>query len=322
MRLLILGGTNFVGRLAAMEAISRGHEVTTFNRGTKSTPEGAGTIVGDRLAPDGYSGLEGLTFDSVLDTWSADPVAVRTAVAALRDRISHYVYISSISVYDESQAKSPLSEESPVVDPATTENKYGADKIGGELEAKDSDVPTLVVRPGLILGPYEGIEGRLPWWLGRPDRGGKTLAPGPKNNGLQYIDARDLASFVIDAAEKSSGGVYNVISKPGHTTMSELLETANTLTGGKAELIWKDPKIILDAGISPWTELPCWLPPGVEHELFFGCNVEKAFGVGLLARPVQETIAATWIWLQSQNEKPPTHGKNGLDPKKEEELLS
>jgi 2'-hydroxyisoflavone reductase len=322
MRILILGGTNFVGRTVAMEAVSRGHEVTTFNRGTKPTPEGAKAIVGDRLASDGYKGLDGLTFDSVLDTWSADPVAVRTAVAAIRGRISHFMYISSISVYEESEVKPPLTEESPVLDPATTKNKYGADKRGGELEAEKSKVRTLIARPGLILGPYEGISGRLPWWLGRMERGGKTLAPGPKDNGLQYIDARDLATFVVDAAEKCLGGVYNIISKPVHATTSELLETANTVVGGNAELVWIEPKVILDAGIAPWTELPCWLPPGPEHDLMMGCNVDKAFSDGLRARSLKETVADTWTWLQGQDEKPPIHGKNGLDPKKEAKLLS
>jgi nucleoside-diphosphate-sugar epimerase len=171
MRVLILGGTNFVGRTAAIEAVRRGHDVTTFNRGTKPTPEGAKAIIGDRLSPDGYKSLDGLTFDTVLDTWSLDPVAVRTAVDALRGRICHYIYISSISVYDESRALPPLSEESPVINPEKSDSGYAADKRGGELAAESAGVPLLIARPGLILGPYEGIDGRLPWWLGRLGRG-------------------------------------------------------------------------------------------------------------------------------------------------------
>lgn len=318
---MILGGTKFVGRAAAIEAIARGHDVTTFNRGTSSTPRGAKAIVGDRLAPDAYKALEGLSFDSVLDTWSQGPEAVRTAVEVLVGRVSHYVYISTISVYDDSRAQPPLSEESPVIDPEKSDFTYGKEKRGGELAAEKAGVPVMIARPGLILGPHEDIDARLPWWLGRLHRGGRTLGPGPRDNGLQYIDVRDLAFFVIDAAEKQLGGVYNVINEPAHTTIGELLDFANTTTGGHAELVWKDPETILSAGIAPWTELPCWLPPGPDHDFTSNCSVQKAFAAGLRARPMQETVADTWSWLQSEDEVPPTHGKLGLDPEKEAAVL-
>lgn len=326
MRLLILGGTSFVGRAAAMEAIARGHEVTTFNRGTKPAPKGARAIIGDRLAPDGYKGLEGLTFDSVLDTWSADAEVVSTAIAALKGRMSHFIYISTVSVYDMSSAAViPLSEGSALVDLEKPEasNKYSIDKLGGERAAEKAGVPVLLPRPGIILGPYESSPGRLPWWLDRMRRGGRTLGPGPKENSTQFIDVRDLVSFVIDAAEKRVGGVYNIISQPTHTTVGELLDTLNEVTGGNADLIWKDPETILNAGVTPWSELPCWLPPGRQHDLLFGCNVDKAFAAGLRARPMRNTVIDTWAWMQSEHIEPPTYGKGrvGLDPEKEAKIL-
>lgn len=321
MRVLVLGGTKFVGRAVAMEAISRGHDVTTFNRGTMSTPKGAKAISGDRLADDGYKGLDGLIFDMVVDTWSSDAVAVRAAIEALKGRVSHYIYISSVSVYDENTAVPPVSEESPAIDPEKSEVQYCIDKRNGELAVENAGVPFLIARPGLILGPYEDIQGRLPWWLGRLARGGRTLAPGPRDNGMQYIDARDLASFVIDAGEKGLSGVYNTISKPAHATMEEFLNTANKVAGCRSEFVWKDPESILAAGITPWIELPCWLPPGPERDFVFNCNVNKAFGAGLWARSVQNTIEDTWEWLQGQDERPPIHGRHGLDPAKEEALI-
>ncbi|RDW58904.1 hypothetical protein BP6252_13380 [Coleophoma cylindrospora] len=322
MRLLILGGTSFVGKAAAMEAIARGHDVTTFNRGTKPTPEGAKPIIGDRLAPDGYKGLEGLNFDSVLDTWFEDAEVVRTAVKALKGHMSHFTYISSISVYDMSRAAIPLTEESPLIDlrKPETSSKYSVDKLGGELEAKKAGVPVLLPRPGIILGPYESFPGRLPWWLGRMHRGGCTLGPGPKENTTQFIDVRDLVSFVIDAAEKQLGGVYNIVAQPGHTAMGELVDTLNEVTGGHADVIWKGPEAILKAGVLPWSELPCWLPPGHQHDLFFGCNVDQAFAAGLHARPMKDTVVDTWAWLQQEPE-PPAHGIVGLDPEKEAKIL-
>jgi 2'-hydroxyisoflavone reductase len=323
MRLLILGGTSFVGRAAAMEAVARGHDVTTFNRGTRSTPEGAKSIIGDRLAPDGYKGLEGLSFDSVLDTWAYDAEVVKTGVSALKGRISHFTYISSVAVYDESHSTVPISEDSPLVDIEKPGNssKYSLDKRGGELEALKSGVPVLLPRPGIILGPYESFPGRLPWWLNRMRRGGRTLAPGPKENLTQFIDVRDLACFVIDATETRASGIYNTISKPTHTTMGELVDTLNDVTGRNAELVWKDPETILEAGVKPWSELPCWLPPGPEHDLKFGCSVDKAIAAGLDIRPMTDTVVDTWAWLEAEGDDLPNEGIVGLDPEKEAKIL-
>jgi 2'-hydroxyisoflavone reductase len=322
LHILVFGGTNFVGQAIAVEALARGHHVTTFNRGSKLPPDGAKSIIGDRLAHDGYRGLDGLTFDTVIDTWWGDPVAVRTAVAALSGRISHYAYISTISVYDRSRTQPPLSEESPLLDPEHCDFTYGADKRGGEIAAGGANVPVLIPRPGVIIDPCEGIDGRLHWWLGRMERGGPTLAPGPRDNGLQYVDVRDLAAFVISGAETGLSGVYNLLSQPKHTTIGELLDTANVITGSRAELVWRDPEPILRAGISPWFELPCWHPPGLEHDWVCNCNVEKAYVIGFRARPVRETLADSWAWLQTQTQKPPLYGtKWGLNPAKESIIL-
>ena len=326
MKLLVLGGTGFVGRALVTEAQHRGHHVTVLNRGHRPAHDHATTLVGDRTTPDGLTALHTGTWDAVVDTWSAAPRAVLDTATLLTGRAGHYTYISSRSVYTDDQGP-PAAEDSPVVDAtpeATDSTDYATAKRGGELAAQHFGDQVLLARAGLILGPHEDV-GRLPWWLHRLARGGPTLAPGPRDLPLQYIDARDLAAFVLDAPTHGHTGAYNLVSPPGHTTMGELLDTANTTTGGHAHLRWTDPDTIAAAGIQPWTELPIWLPPGPDHDFMHGGDVTRALDAGLRLRPVADTVTATWNWLQSLDAEPPRHDLRaalGLDPAKEQKLLS
>ncbi|KAH7142136.1 hypothetical protein EDB81DRAFT_869888 [Dactylonectria macrodidyma] len=319
MKVLILGGSQFVGRAAATEALSRGHEVTVLNRGKRPPVDGAAAIIGDRLSPDGMKGLEGKSFDAVVDTWAGDAVAVEMAANALRGRIGHFIYVSSLSVYLSSN-QPPTTETSPVLDPETSTFKYGSDKLRGELAAEAAGAPVLIARPGLILGPHEGAKGRLPWWLNRMSRGGPTLAPGPSDMTLQFIDARDLAKFLIDGAESRLTGIFNTLSQPGHSSMGELLNTCNAVTGGNASLVWTETDKILAKGVKPWTELPIWMP-GNEHDFCYNVDVGMAFAAGLRTRPAKETIADTWEWLQNTDRDSDlvtaSTDNIGIDPEKE-----
>ncbi|CND86000.1 Putative NADH-flavin reductase [Mycobacterium tuberculosis] len=321
----MLGGTEFVGRAIAEDAVARGWEVTAFHRGRHESPGGVASLHGDRVAEGGLKALEDGEWDAVVDTWSAAPSAVRDAARLLRGRVGHYVYISSRSVY---RFPTPLGlgEEAEVVDgsPDDGDVDYAAAKRGGELAALDVfGDKALLVRVGLILGPYENI-GRLPWWLTRIAQGGDVLAPGPCDSGLQYTDVRDLAAWTLDAAEQGLNGPYNVVSPPGHTTMEELLQACIDVTGSNAELVWTAPETILEAGIQPWTDLPIWLPPGEAHDTMHRSNVEKALAAGLRCRPVRETVADTWAWLQSIGGRAPQRSDRpvvGLAADKEAEAL-
>ncbi|MFG2191921.1 NAD-dependent epimerase/dehydratase family protein [Streptomyces sp. NPDC048639] len=325
MKLLMLGGTEFVGRAVVEEALARGVEVTVFHRGHHAPPHGVTVLRGDRRAPGGPAALEHGAWDVVVDTWSGAPSAVREAARLLAGRTDRYVYVSSRSVYRFPSAAG-LDEDGPLVDaaPGLGDVDYAQAKRGGEMAVTDAFGDRgLLARAGLILGPWENV-GRLPWWLNRIARGGQVLAPGPRDLPLQYIDARDLASWILDAADAELSGPYNLVSPPGHTTMGELLDACTRVTGGDVRLRWLAPEAVVAAGIEPWTELPLWLPPGELHDTLHGGNVSKALSTGLHCRPVEETVADTWAWLRELGAPAPQRPDRiavGLDPEKEERVL-
>lgn len=325
MRLLVLGGTEFVGRALVETALDRGHDVTVLNRGHHPPPDGVTTLTGDRTTPGGLDALHGLTFDAVADTWSRQPHAVADAARTLAGHAGHYTYVSTRSVYADPQpGDPPLTENSPLVEESDDLSNYAGIKRAAETATDAFDGPVLLARAGLILGPYENI-GRLPWWLTRLARGGPTLAPGPHDLPLQHLDARDLAAFILDAATAGHTGPYNLTSDSGTTTMGELLDTANRITGNHADLHWTDPHTILDAGIQPWTQLPIWLPPGPDHDYIHRGDTSRARNAGLRIRPITDTITDTWTWLQSIGGTAPQRPDRpvvGLDPDTEHRVLT
>ncbi|MFI6338175.1 SDR family oxidoreductase [Streptomyces sp. NPDC050535] len=328
MRLLILGGTEFAGRAVAEAALGRGWEVTVFHRGRHEPPAGVRSSQGDRTAPDGLTALADGEWDAVVDTWSAAPRAVRDSARLLAGRVRRYVYVSSCSVYAWPMTAG-YDEDAPLVDGATADaaqTDYARDKRGGELAALDAfgAEGALLVRAGLILGPYENI-GRLPWWLNRVARGGPVLAPGPRDLPLQYVDVRDLAEWILGGVERELGGAYNVIGPRGHTTTGALLDACVQVTGGEGDLRWTDPEVVLGAGVEPWSQLPVWAPGGSElHDSLHGADVSRAVGAGLRCRPVLETVADTWSWLQGLGGVAPQRADRpvvGLDPAVEAKVL-
>ncbi len=327
MELLVLGGTHHVGRSVVEEALARGDAVTTVTRGRSGPPAaGAEALHADRTEPDELRvALDARSWDAVIDTWSGPPVAVRDAAALLAGRVGHYGYVSSRSVY-RWPIPVGLDESGLVVDgdaDSVRDDDYAAAKRGGELAAIGAfGSSALIARAGLILGPYERI-GRLPWWLRRLERGGPVLAPGPTDRPLQYVDGRDLAAWMLEAAAAGLGGSYNTVSAPGHTTMGELLEVATEITGSHAELVWVGPEVVEDAGVAPWTELPIWLPPTGEAAGLHAGDVTAALRLGLRCRPVGETVADTWAWLQAEGDPAAlAEGSVGWSAEREDEVLA
>ncbi|OEU92114.1 reductase [Streptomyces abyssalis] len=329
MRLLMLGGTEFVGRAVTEEALARGWQVSVFHRGRHEAPPGVSVLHGDRTMTGGLAALAHGEWDIVVDTWSGAPRAVRETARLLAEggRAGRYVYVSSRSVYAEPVAAG-LDEEGPVVEASAADGDvdYARAKRGGELAASEAfGGRALLARAGLILGPWENV-GRLAWWLLRTARGGAVPAPGPRELPIQYIDVRDLAEWVLDASAGGLAGAYNLVSPPGHTTMGELLESCVRVTGGKAELHWRSPESVLAAGAEPWTGLPVWLPPGAaDYDHMHRGDVSKALAAGLRCRPVAETVAGTWEWLGRLGGKAPMRPDRppkGLDAETEARLLA
>ncbi|KNB52359.1 NAD-dependent epimerase/dehydratase family protein [Streptomyces caatingaensis] len=306
MRLLILGGTEFVGRALAEDALARGWEVTVFHRGRHPAPGGAGVLHGDRTAEGGLAALAHGEWDVVADTWSGAPRAVRDTARLLAGRAGRYAYVSTRSVHGE-PVPAGAAEDAPVVEssPDAGDMPYPQAKRGGELAALDAfGDRALLLRAGVVLGPWENV-GRLPWWLLRVARGGPVPVPEPRDAGLQYIDVRDLASWSLDAAARGLGGPYNLISRPRHTTMEGLFDACVRVTGSDAEPLWTPPGTFLSAGVEPWTGLPLWLPDGPVREGIYEGNAELAHAAGLRCRPVEETVADTWAWLRSVGGRAP-----------------
>lgn len=322
MKLLVLGGSHFVGRTLAETAVSAGHDVTVLNRGlTGATIAGASPLCADRTNRAVFeAAVDDRSWDAVVDTWAGAPTHTTFAAQLLGPRVDHYGYVSSRSVYTW-PIEPGLDESYPVVegDPDDTGgDDYARSKRGGELGVLAARPDALIARAGLILGPYEDI-GRLPWWLQRLDRGGRVLAPGPPERRLQYIDARDLAEWMLRCAETHVGGIFNTAATAGHTTMGDLLDAAMRATGSTAELVWLTPEQIAMENIAPWTELPIWVPPAGPLAALHDLDVAAAGRAGLQCRPIRETVEATWAWLQAegaakQREDRPVHG---LDPERE-----
>jgi 2'-hydroxyisoflavone reductase len=328
MRLVVLGGTHHVGRAVVETAVGRGDQVTTLNRGeTGNDVAGADVRRADRTEPAQLrKALDDDTWDAVIDTWSRAPRVVSDAASLLSGRAGHYGYVSSRSVYAW-PIPSGADESAPVVegDAASEESDdYATAKRGGELAVLEHfEGPSVLARAGLILGPYE-LVGRMPWWLRRIERGGDVLAPGPRDMPIQYIDCRDLAAWLLHAADEGVSGAFNSVSKPGHATMGQLLESAVAATGSDTNLIWVDPDVIEAAGIQGWIELPVWVPPVGEGAALHDGNVDAIFAAGLVCRPVSETVADTWRWLQEEGDPPVREGglKHGLNPDREREVLA
>ncbi|MGH3445574.1 MAG: NAD-dependent epimerase/dehydratase family protein [Nocardioidaceae bacterium] len=301
MRVLVLGGTRFVGRHLVGEALSRGDEVTALTRGRSGPlPDGVRALRADRRDLAAVTeAIGGQQWDAVLDTWSGEPRVVAESARLLAGRVDYYGYVSSRSVYawpipEAADERAPLVD----ADPESTDTVgYAAAKRGAELAVTAAyGQRCLLARAGLILGPYEDV-GRLPWWLHRIARGGRVVAPGPRDRALQYVDARDLAAFMRRAAERRIAGAFNVVSEPGHTTIGELLECCVRLTGSDAELVWVSPGRLAAAGVTGWTDLPIWVPPTGDLAGLHSGDVSAALAAGLTCRPIAETVADTWAWL-------------------------
>jgi 2'-hydroxyisoflavone reductase len=337
MKILIIGGTRFVGRHLVTAARNRDHEVTLFNRGRHSSETPVETIHGDRNSD--LDKLRGRRWDVVLDTCGILPRAVRAAAETLSGSLDRYIFISSISAYadlsapdvDESAPLATLSDEqlqkaneigsSPEASTASYGEMYGGLKALCEQAAEDV-MPNrvLTIRPGLIVGPYDYTD-RFTYWVVRTARGGEVLAPGRPDRYVQFIDVRDLAEFTVRLMERKETGVYNVIGPANVLTMNDVLHASREISHSDASFTWASEEFLLRENVAAWSEMPFWLPeeaaPRSRGLLFV--NVDKAIAAGLNFRPLKETISDTLTWYQTARAN--EEMKAGILPEKELGLL-
>lgn len=315
MKVLLLGGPRFLGRALADAALERGHELTFFNRGRTNAslyPE-VERIVGDR--DGGLDGLGGRTWDVVIDTCGYLPRVVRASAEALAGS-GHYCFVSSISAYADFSV--PANEESPVAelgdlpDDEVTAESYGALKALCEQAVRDVfDGRALVIRPGLIVGPYDPT-GRFTYWPHRVARGGEVLAPGPPERPTQVIDVRDLAEWTISLCEDGVSGTYNA-THPG-VTFEELLDTCRSVSASDTRVTWVTDEFLVEQGVGEWMELPLWIADPTMAAMD-RVDVSRAVAAGLGFRPLADTVRATL-------EQAETTDAAGLSPEREAELLA
>lgn len=329
MRLLIIGGSAFLGRATAEEALSRGARVTTFNRG-RSGPDvdGVEALRGDRTSDDDLAQLAGRSFDVVVDTSGFVPEVVGRSAKLLAGSGAHYVYVSSMSAtttWPGARTPDGAPAQDCPSDAGPDDGDYGKLKAGCERAVTEVfGERSTVLRAGLILGPHENV-GRLPWWLGRIARGGEVLAPGDPDRPMQLVDARDLAAFMLDAGESGTGGTFNATGPRGNATMGSWLGDCVAAIGSDATLTWVDDAFLLGREVAPWTELPLWTPRGQDLDHVWDADTAAAQEAGLRTRPVADTVRDTWAWMQAGRvpEQPP-HAHvpaHGIDPVKERQIL-
>jgi len=324
MRLLIIGGTIFLGRHLVEQAVASGHTVTIFNRG-RSNPglfPAVEHLIGDRSGD--LSALAGRSWDAVIDTCGYHPRDVQPVLQALQGRVGCYQFVSTLSVYAD-DAPAGVTEDSPVASfDGDVETAVMAPENYGPLKAlceqavlEAMPACALVVRPGLIVGPHDRSD-RFTYWPVRIDQGGEVLAPGDPEAPVQFIHAADLAAWMVDLAAQGVTGVFNATGPDKTLSMGEVLDTCRAVTRSDARLTWVDEDFLLAHQVAPYIEMPLWVPSA--YIGFNRVNCSKAIAHGLRFRSLFDTIADTLDWHATRPLD--TTLRAGLSAPREAELLT
>jgi 2'-hydroxyisoflavone reductase len=324
MRILIIGGTRFVGRHISEAALAAGHELTLLHRsrpGPDLLPE-AEHLTADR---DGdLSVLDGRSFDATVDVCAYWPRQVRSLAEALGDRGGHHVYISSVSAYADADHPGgdeslPLATLEPGLDPDTapmTEQSYGPLKALGEqaaVEAYGADAVT-IVRPTYVIGPYDP-SARFTWWVDRIGRGGRILCPGPADSPMQLIDARDQGAWVVGLVESRTAGAFHPCTPEPPWGFADMVEAIAKALGADIEPVWIEADALLAEGLDGGI-VPLWSEGANEQVL--ALDASAALRTGLTPRPLADTIRDTRDWMATAEWR---RDGSGLDAEREAELL-
>ena len=327
LRILVLGGTGFIGPHMVREALRRGHVVSLFNRGkTNNTlfPD-LELLVGDR--DKGLHELKGGNWDAVVDNSGYVPRHVTDSARLLSPAVAHYLFISSISAY-ASFAK-PNHEDSPLatmpdetVEEVTGET-YGPMKALCEQRAtaEFGEDRLTILRPTYICGPGDHTD-RFSYWPVRTMKGGEMLWPGTPDDKIQIIDVRDLANFVVDALEQRITGTYNTVTPAGSCSMGGLLAESMAVTATEVTPTWLSARFIEERQLGENRSLPIWAPPTGEYAGVSLVNGERAAAKGLRNRPMRETARDLISWWRTLPEERTQNIRAGLSPEREAEVLA
>ena len=336
MKILILGGTGFIGSFQVRYALSRGHAVTVFNRGQSHPgrmPPEVEQLIGDRNGQ--LEALKGRKWDVVIDNPTTLPVWVRDVAQILKGNVERYVFISTISVYsDKSQPdmdeSGPLlryegaaaMSETPETLLASNRALYGPLKVISEREVeKWFPGQALIIRPGLIVGPGDETD-RFTYWPLRVARGGEVLAPGEATDPVQFIDLRDLAEWIIRMAEQSATGIYNATGPKKKFTIGEMLEGIRQVTKSGAQFTWVNAEFLAAQEVWAWSAMPVWIPAQSEMAGFCQISIQKALGKGLTFRSFSNTTQATLDWTRQRAPERQANLKAGITAEREAEVLA
>ena len=327
LRILVLGGTGFLGPHVVETALARGHVPTLFNRGKTNPhlfPE-LEKLQGDRKS--NLAALENRNWDAVVDTSGYVPGDVTRSAALLAPNVGQYLFVSTLSVYaaldrpglDESAPLAKLAE--PASERVTSET-YGALKALCE-HAAEAAMPgrATIVRPGLLVGPGDPTD-RFTYWPARYDRGGEVLAPNAPDDPVQLIDVRDLAAFIVGALEAKHVGVYNVDAEPGALTIGRVLAACDAATATASTTTWVPAEFLAGQGVEPWRDLPVWMPAVGESAGFGRVSVAKARAAGLATRPLSETVRDTLAEYRTWPEERRARLRAGLTAEREAQVLA
>lgn len=326
LRLLVLGGTGFLGPHTVRAALARGHEVTLFNRG-RTNPHlfpDLEKLTGDR--DGGLGALEGRRWDAVIDTSGYVPRIVRQSAELLADSVERYLFVSTISVY-ASLEEPGMDETAPVgrLDNPDTETVDG--ETYGPLKALCEQVVgaiygrrATVLRPGLIVGPGDPTD-RFTYWPARVAEGGDVLAPGDGRDPVQVIDARDLGAWMVHCLETGAAGTFNAVGPRGAWDMAGLLAACREAAGSDARFLWADAAFLAEHGVAAWTDMPVWVPRDGDFAGASNVSVARAEAAGLVCRPLGETVSATLDWYRDGRD-PTRPMRAGISREREAELLA
>jgi 2'-hydroxyisoflavone reductase len=331
-KILVLGGTGYIGPHLVEAALARGHAVTLFNRG-KTAPglfPGVEKLIGDRNLPEGHTALKGRTWDVVYDLPTGAPLWIANAAAVLKGNVGQYVFVSSTAAYKDFTASFP-TEESPTQTPSPLDasdadrSTYGPRKVRCEMLVREAyataTTTATIVRPGLIVGPGD-LTDRFTYWPVRIEKGGEILAPGTPDDPAQWIDVRDLTEWMVRLGENSTGGTFNAVGPRTVCGIGELLFGIKACFSNDAHFTWASQEFLTQQKVRSWGDMPVWSYPGASTVAFCTSVIDRAKAAGLTFRSLEDTVRSALAWYHAKPAAEQEKLRAGISPEREQQVLA